>query len=475
MNNYEGEYTRWFFDEEFLVSEKVYSERTYAIVAYDPDEKSFYGAIIADGSIYYDVEYDTEAKTQDDLDRFVYGSGAFKELYDETHWEDQYVLNHGRNKLKEDKGTRTMTKYRVYNSFETVGVPAAVETPDPTAAETYAEALRGNIVTIVMSFDVTERSGVGYGPENDAWETAAELSAGSRTYTREAAEFIADKAVVIDEIETDMGVTTESSSAEDTTTYKGYAIGVSHDDTMENPREYEANIGKMFLAHRRYDVANETPYDVDSFGSWRDVEAEIKDEHPGAVVLPVFMFDHGDVQLSTKPFGDRFDSGQLGVIYATPAAYEKAVGSAGSEEAIAKELRAEVDAYGRYLNGESYVAAIFDSTGEMIDSLGNIDSEEEALRWAKAEIDNIVSDIGEGQEGVRMKLNAATDKKIEEAIDRLVEASEWPNKLKKGRFTKYCKGQGFEGPGKGCADKALKSKDKSVRGMASFYLNTVKP
>lgn len=51
----------------------------------------------------------------------------------------------------------------------------------------------------------------------------------------------------------------------------------------------------------------------------------------------------------------------------------------------------------------------------------------------------------------------------------------WPKDLKKGRFTEWCKRNGFDGPSKSCADKALKSDDKSVRGMASFYLNTVKP
>lgn len=49
---------------------------------------------------------------------------------------------------------------------------------------------------------------------------------------------------------------------------------------------------------------------------------------------------------------------------------------------------------------------------------------------------------------------------------------EWPKKLKKGRFIKYCKAQGYEGPSETCADKALNSDDESVRGMASFYKNT---
>lgn len=50
------------------------------------------------------------------------------------------------------------------------------------------------------------------------------------------------------------------------------------------------------------------------------------------------------------------------------------------------------------------------------------------------------------------------------------------DELKKGRFTSYCKREGFEdGAGIGCAEKAMDSDDASVRGMASFYMNTVKP
>jgi hypothetical protein len=51
----------------------------------------------------------------------------------------------------------------------------------------------------------------------------------------------------------------------------------------------------------------------------------------------------------------------------------------------------------------------------------------------------------------------------------------WPKHLKKGRFTSYCKSAGFDGPSVECAKKAMDSDDESVRGMASFYMNTVKP
>ena len=39
---------------------------------------------------------------------------------------------------------------------------------------------------------------------------------------------------------------------------------------------------------------------------------------------------------------------------------------------------------------------------------------------------------------------------------------------KEGRFTAWCKRHGFSGPTRACIEIALKSKDKSVRGMAQF-------
>jgi len=62
-------------------------------------------------------------------------------------------------------------------------------------------------------------------------------------------------------------------------------------------------------------------------------------------------------------------------------------------------------------------------------------------------------------------------------LDKKAKQEDMPSgdELKKGRFTEYCKREGFEGPCKACAEKAMKSDDASVRGMASFYLNTVKP
>jgi hypothetical protein len=92
------------------------------------------------------------------------------------------------------------------------------------------------------------------------------------------------------------------------------------------------------------------------------------------------------------------------------------------------------------------------------------------------------------------ELVAAEEIYIQEAVDacddanrditaatQIIEAArkrkkKWVQKidLKKGRFTSYCKAQGFKGPCQACAEKALASPDKSVRGMAGFYKATKK-
>lgn len=64
---------------------------------------------------------------------------------------------------------------------------------------------------------------------------------------------------------------------------------------------------------------------------------------------------------------------------------------------------------------------------------------------------------------------------LEESLDKSSKEDGWPTDLKEGRFTAYCKRQGFKGPCIACARKAMQSDDPSVRGMAAFYMNTVKP
>lgn len=99
-------------------------------------------------------------------------------------------------------------------------------------------------------------------------------------------------------------------------------------------------------------------------------------------------------------------------------------------------------------------------------SVGGKEGEMERSKWDKSTKDKYERCV---------KKVKKQDKKSQ-SEEKIVKAeSEWPEHLKKGRFTSYCKRNGFSGPSKECANKAMESSDASVRGMASFYLNTVKP
>ncbi len=67
----------------------------------------------------------------------------------------------------------------------------------------------------------------------------------------------------------------------------------------------------------------------------------------------------------------------------------------------------------------------------------------------------------------KIKLSVLDEKKDEDG---------WPasKELKRSSFTAYCKRLGFDGPNLECAEKAMKSPNKSIRGKASFYKGVVK-
>jgi hypothetical protein len=87
-------------------------------------------------------------------------------------------------------------------------------------------------------------------------------------------------------------------------------IKVMPDDTAESPREWD-NLGVMACWHRRYNLGDVQPKE--------DPAEWLKENAPeGSVVLPLYLMDHSGISISTGSFGDRWDSGQVGWIVATP-------------------------------------------------------------------------------------------------------------------------------------------------------------
>ena len=87
--------------------------------------------------------------------------------------------------------------------------------------------------------------------------------------------------------------------------------------------------------------------------------------------LPLYLYDHGGLTMRTGPFSCPWDSGRVGMIYASKTTIVNEYGVEWTPETKAKAeslLKAEVEEYTAYLQGESYWYEILDDEGNQLDS-----------------------------------------------------------------------------------------------------------
>ena len=122
----------------------------------------------------------------------------------------------------------------------------------------------------------------------------------------------------------------------------GKRFEIVHDDSPESPRN-ESPLGTIYHWHSRYDLGEKV-------SGLQDIELEA-----GDVSLPIYMYEHGGISISTKPFSCRWDSGQVGMIVLTKAEAEREFFRRGYKvKAVQAALVGVVEEYGHYLAGECY-------------------------------------------------------------------------------------------------------------------------
>lgn len=143
-----------------------------------------------------------------------------------------------------------------------------------------------------------------------------------------------------------------------------YELSIFRDEDAESPREWD-NLGKMVCWHRRYALGDK--HDFDSPQDFYE-SAEYKDIF---VILPIYLYDHSGITISNDDFGDRWDSGQVGYIYATKDSIRKIFGKEPSQidhKEIIEQLKGETTTYDQYLQGDVYGFTIENNSGEVVDS-----------------------------------------------------------------------------------------------------------
>jgi len=172
---------------------------------------------------------------------------------------------------------------------------------------------------------------------------------------------------------------------------------IEHDEYVPNPRKEWDCFGTMICFHGRYDLGDEHNLGIstDNFSSWDELEEYLVAEEDAAVILPLYLMDHGGISISTRSFNDPWDSGQVGFIFCTREDIRREFNlkrvSPQALEKARRILESEVKVYDQFLRGEVYcVAVVNDKTEEVVDSccgfFGYDWAEKEAremLAWAE--------------------------------------------------------------------------------------------
>jgi len=161
-----------------------------------------------------------------------------------------------------------------------------------------------------------------------------------------------------------------------------YTIEIRQDDMPEPPREWD-NLGTMVCSHSRYNLGDEQL----SYGEFWDF---IKEEggKDSFFILPLYLYDHSGLTMSTEPFSCPWDSGQVGYIYVSKDDVRNEFGAGRISTKLAKQafkiLKGEVETYDQYLRGDVYGYIIKDSNGVEQESCWGFYGEDYCRKEAEA-------------------------------------------------------------------------------------------
>ncbi len=169
------------------------------------------------------------------------------------------------------------------------------------------------------------------------------------------------------------------------TTFGAYTINVQPDNMVESPREWD-NLGTMTYWHRNYvlgDVDGSSEYsDQDMF--WYDLagiedtdsvslDKAIELAHKKNVILPLYLYDHSGITMSTSSFSCQWDSGKVGFIHMSHEKIRYEFGckrvSAKIRRRIEGYLQNEVKSFDDYITGNAFGFSITkeEADGEEVD------------------------------------------------------------------------------------------------------------
>ncbi len=188
----------------------------------------------------------------------------------------------------------------------------------------------------------------------------------------------------------------------------GLTVRILYDEDGPNPRKEFDHAAHMVCFHRNYMLGDKHNMSVDEARDYVDMITK-----DGAVVLPLYLYDHSGITMSVSKFSCPWDSGQVGFIYMTREDIRKNWGVKRVTKKLleqAKDLMvSEVKEYDYYLTGQVYgfiveaPASEDEDEGKQLDSCWGFIGDLEYVR-------------GEATQAAKHEAKAYFAKKREEAM-----------------------------------------------------------
>lgn len=167
----------------------------------------------------------------------------------------------------------------------------------------------------------------------------------------------------------------------------------------------DSELFDIYSKHKKYEFNTQKLYlDTDECYSWDDEKKVLEDSDLDIVYIrDLYLFDHGGLVLSTSSFNDRWDSGQLGLIYITKKKLINYFGDDRLDEERIKEinrlLKGYIDNYNNILNGQVfgyryYELIKFKTIGKLINLKTNEIEDIEEIKVEEVDIDSCSGFIG---------------------------------------------------------------------------------
>lgn len=156
--------------------------------------------------------------------------------------------------------------------------------------------------------------------------------------------------------------------AVETFTHNGRKVQIFFDEDPPNPCKDYDQLTTLACWHRRANLGNRR---IEGGISASLLVGEL--ERGGEkvlAILPLYLYQHGGMSMSTGSFSCPFDSGQVGWGYVTQESAEKmgCVGPTYDKAFFEKAITEDVETYNLYLTGQCYGYVVSGADGGELDS-----------------------------------------------------------------------------------------------------------